>query len=380
MNIEKIIPPSKHIPQLDGLRGIAILFVLCFHYLPTSLATRFGWSGVDLFFVLSGYLITSRLLPYLNDKKILRKFYWNRFIRIVPLYYAFLLLFFGIWFLFNSTNTLNTFPFYTKNWQHFFVFIQNWIFITDETATKIHLLHLWSVAIEEQIYLIFPVLLLLTKRSAKSIFLTLVILFFFVLCCRYFYYTHFNSTTVYVKIFWNSFFRFDSFLAGAIVYLVYNKIQVIKNYSKILSWLGIICFLTISLKIVTTKNAEITNSFIATIGYSLIAIMYASLLNFILCKKNKYLDKIILNKFLRFTGKISYGIYLFHWPMYITMFALLNKLNLTVTATTINYINILCCIPLTYLLSYLSFRYFESFFLKWKAKLDYTESFTPSNS
>jgi peptidoglycan/LPS O-acetylase OafA/YrhL len=70
------IQSTSYIPQLDGLRGIAILMVVCFHYFPNTFLFRFGWSGVDLFFVLSGYLLTGRLLPYLDDKKILQKLYF----------------------------------------------------------------------------------------------------------------------------------------------------------------------------------------------------------------------------------------------------------------------------------------------------------------
>jgi peptidoglycan/LPS O-acetylase OafA/YrhL len=87
------IAPGKRIPQLDGLRGIAILMVMCYHFFPNNIICNFGWSGVDLFFVLSGFLITGRLYPYLDDKKILLKFYRNRFLRIVPLYFGFLVVF-----------------------------------------------------------------------------------------------------------------------------------------------------------------------------------------------------------------------------------------------------------------------------------------------
>lgn len=122
------IPTTKHIPQLDGLRGVAILMVMCYHFFPNNVICNFGWTGVDLFFILSGFLITSRLFPYLNDKKILLKFYRNRFLRIVPLYFSFLILFFICWFLLASKEALGNFPFYANHWWKFFFFIQNWIF------------------------------------------------------------------------------------------------------------------------------------------------------------------------------------------------------------------------------------------------------------
>ena len=74
----------KHLPALDGVRGIAILAVIAFH----SHVLGFGWAGADLFFVLSGYLITGILLRTRDDPGYFRTFYIRRVLRIFPLYYA----------------------------------------------------------------------------------------------------------------------------------------------------------------------------------------------------------------------------------------------------------------------------------------------------
>src|SRR5271157_2369587 len=103
---ERAPTPSGRIPQLDGLRGVAIGLVVLYHYfslhfttLPGTLSwyllypARFGWSGVDLFFVLSGFLIGGILLDAKGSRNYFKVFYTRRFFRIVPLYIALLVLF-----------------------------------------------------------------------------------------------------------------------------------------------------------------------------------------------------------------------------------------------------------------------------------------------
>jgi peptidoglycan/LPS O-acetylase OafA/YrhL len=365
------IQPGKHIPQLDGLRGIAILMVICYHFFPNNIVCNFGWSGVDLFFVLSGFLITGRLMPYLDDKKILLKFYRNRFLRIVPLYFGFLTLFFGAWFLLSSKETLGSFTFYSDHWWQFFLFIQNWVFANNLIEAKTHVQHLWSIAVEEQIYLLFPLALIFISNKTK-IFYFVLFTIVAILISRWYYFTLAIPREGYPRIFYNTFFRFDSFLSGVLVYLIYNNQIQFKKVKTILQWSGLICFLVLFIYIFITKDAEKNNTFISGGGYTIIAIMYAGLLQVTLFKKNKIVNLITSSGFLRYTGRISYGMYIFHWPLFLVGFAVINKafayLHFIPGSTTIHIINVLICFPATYLISHLSFRYFESFFLKRKVR------------
>ena len=162
---EETIGASDHPPRiqtLDGLRAIAILLVICAHYVPRVIrpggaATRAillegpGWAGcgVDLFFVLSGFLITGILVDAKGSKNYFRRFYWRRSLRIFPAFYALLL--FAIVrmrYLFRSLGFI-WFALYLRNW-----------FGADYVSDG-RLGHLWSLAVEEQFYIAWSVVVFL---------------------------------------------------------------------------------------------------------------------------------------------------------------------------------------------------------------------------
>ncbi|MFM6924140.1 MAG: acyltransferase family protein, partial [Ferruginibacter sp.] len=304
MQPEIKIQQGGHIPQLDGLRGIAILMVICYHYFPGNIVCNFGWTGVDLFFVLSGFLITGRLLPYLNENKILVRFYRNRFLRIVPLYFTFLMLFFAGWFLLSSNQTLSSFGFYKAHWWQFFLFIQNWVFAGNIAESKTHVQHLWSVAVEEQIYLFFPLFLILI-RNKKQILYAVIFIIIVIIISRWYYLHFILQEKAYLKIYLNTFFRLDSFLCGVLVYIMYNDRNIYRRFLRFIPWLTMLCALVLFLYIAINRDAEKSNAFISGGGYTIIALMFAGLLMIILLKKNKMINRITSLSFLRFTGRIS---------------------------------------------------------------------------
>ena len=143
----------KYIPQLDGLRGIAILIVLLAHldYLPifgSAKYLKYGRTGVDLFFVLSGFLITGILLDTKEFPGYFKNFYARRALRIWPIYYAMLILFFSLLpaiFPHHSFHTdWNAWPYYATYTQNLFY---NFPHSTPLGPT-------WSLAVEEQYYMV----------------------------------------------------------------------------------------------------------------------------------------------------------------------------------------------------------------------------------
>ena len=154
--------------------------------------------------------------------------------------------------------------------------------------------------------------------------------------------------------------------------MIYNNHVKFNKIKTVLHWLGLICFLVLLTYIFITNDAEKNNAFISGGGYTIIAIMYAGLLQSILFKKSRIINLITSFGFLRYTGRISYGMYIFHLPFFMLGFVFLNKafayFNFSIDNNTIHMVNVLICIPTTYLISHLSFKYYESYFLKRKSR------------
>lgn len=181
--ISEIAPSQSkpRIPELDGLRGIAILLVLLFHYVsstdygdaPVSLLQKIfaiGWSGVDLFFVLSGFLIGGILLDVRESPSYFKTFYARRFYRIVPLYYVWVAAFFVISIFWANPETWRSLPIYL-------LFLQNSIRIEHDIFRAAWLGALWSLAVEEQFYLVIPSIIRLIS-GRKLLFALFVAIIF----------------------------------------------------------------------------------------------------------------------------------------------------------------------------------------------------------
>lgn len=168
--------PAPHIRSLDGLRGIAILMVMFSHFcfigenlsndVPIERLLLSGYLGVDLFFVLSGFLITGILLDHQHRQRYLRVFYWRRALRIFPLYYFVLLLAMA------SVHWLSPADVAKQQgldapWWHW-LYLSNVAIMLKQTWLNspqwIQLSHFWSLAVEEQFYLCWPFLVRGMKR------------------------------------------------------------------------------------------------------------------------------------------------------------------------------------------------------------------------
>ena len=170
---------GSRIPALDGVRGLAILLVILFHHTLMRQETMFdrvfvnvarlGWTGVDLFFVLSGFLITGLLVDSKGGPHYYRNFYIRRTLRIFPLYYAFLFYTLRIcpW-LWPDTDLAGmarrSMEGRSEAW--YWLYLSNVLFARDDTFGHPNLAVTWSLAIEEQFYLVWPLIVALTSRRA----------------------------------------------------------------------------------------------------------------------------------------------------------------------------------------------------------------------
>jgi peptidoglycan/LPS O-acetylase OafA/YrhL len=362
---------SPHIPQLDGLRGLAIFLVVGQHYFGFFPVFSFGWSGLDLFFVLSGYLITGRLLAKSRSPGYFSNFYRNRALRILPLYYGVLLLFFaGIHFVARKEN-LSLMSYYTIHWKSFFFFTENWTYIIYGAPKATYLVPFWSLAAEEQFYLVWPVLLYLLVSNRSRIKLCLAIPPVVMIIRMAIYFSHFRTGNWNgMNIFFNTFCRIDSFAIGALLCEFHHARVRISDRVVNLFLSLTAAALVISYSIFMYVGGGY-NAFFGTVGNPLTAMLWACILHKSLSPSVGITGKFFRLRGLRFLGKISYGLYVFHFPIILlfqTRIVDWGMGHLSWSASTMKIPAIACCLLISLLLSMLSYRYYESFFLRLKKR------------
>lgn len=329
---------TAHYPALDGLRGIAILLVLAFHVLDLPA----GWMGVDLFFVISGFLIGSILIDTREKSYYFRNFYIKRVFRIFPLYYSVLI----VVILFFAIADIS---FWKSGWAFFFylqnimaTFLQFW-----PEGWQASLNHFWSLAIEEQFYLIFPlIVLLVSPRHLHWICLAGIIIS---ILCRLFFYYHHNQLGTYVF----TISRIDSLLCG-----VWAAIWVRKRRSLRIEFIILSVVLMAALLLVST---DLRHPVFQTIGFTVNAFFFSILLLMALSPE-MIVSRFLQIKFFKGTGKISYGLYVFHYPFLILFEHIIPssdyQRSLVIALTLV----------MTFSTAMLSFRFFESYFMELRRK------------
>jgi peptidoglycan/LPS O-acetylase OafA/YrhL len=373
---------TPRIPALDGIRGLAILFVLLWHYFPFTKPFFPGWAGVDLFFVLSGYLITGRLLATIGRSHYFSAFYRNRILRIFPLYYALITAFFlGATFLVRPVNQPH-FTWYLQHWPGFFCFTQNWTMIIHGVPENLTLAPLWSLAVEEQFYLFWPLVILLTRNAATRIkgFSIGILL---VLIGRTILYLQNPASAEYAYV--NTFLRMDSLLMGSLLCQLHHTGIKINQRWVITGMTALAGLMTASC--ISLGDVQPYNAFFSTAGYSLLALFFAALLHLAVQPTDKQPAKpqttgtqtqnnpvtpFLNSTFLRFCGRISYCLYLIHFPVLIiigTWLSIHGQRRWPEYTPVIRWGSLLVSLLLSFGLSALSYRYFETIFLRFKSRL-----------
>ncbi len=347
---------GKYIPALDGLRGVAILLVISYHYFEKDTPwVHLGWAGVDLFFVLSGYLITKRLIETSNYPNRYVMFYRNRALRIFPLYFLVVVLFYAsIYFLVRPQN-LHRFDFYLNNKVSYLLFLQNWLFLHNRPIEG-HLIHLWSLAVEEQFYLVWPLFLYTFYKNKyfKNILWGIII---GVLVLRNVLY-YFDNQTLY---YYHTLCRIDSMVCGALIFFIStSNIQ-----TTLIKWLGIAAAFVVLAGILIFKSAGFSSAFNTTIGYTALAFLFTSVLYYLIQNPGSIAASLLKNRTLRFIGKISFGIYIFHIPVFVICHQRLSSI-FQQRFQAANYLPEIICLLISIILSIISYYFYESYFLKLK--------------
>jgi peptidoglycan/LPS O-acetylase OafA/YrhL len=247
---QKPISNFQYRPDIDGLRTIAIGLVIGFHFFPEFIHS--GFIGVDIFFVISGYLITAIIYPQIQENRFkLSHFYLKRIKRIFPITLTCLLACYAIgWFYLIDTEYAQLGKYIgggAFSAVNFIAFFETGYF--DNSSILKPLIHLWSLGIEEQFYLIWPVLLSLLIYTKKEGYLFLLLSIFILLG-----FIHINEPNA---LFYLPHSRFWELLIGATLVIV-NTSKISSNYlsnipHNFLSILGIL-FLTASFIFINEKS------------------------------------------------------------------------------------------------------------------------------
>lgn len=348
----------KYFRQLDGVRAIAALLVMFFHFFVNvhsdnpiwnflGKVSVFGQTGVSLFFVLSGFLITRILLATKESPRYFVDFYIRRGLRIFPLYYLFLAIYF---FIVPALRNLPSVSFAEQS--YYWVYLQNFAitFKWPENGPN----HFWSLAIEEHFYLIWPCIVyyLSTKRLKLAVAFMLIL----ALICRII------LTNQGYEVFYFTFSRMDEIVIGSLLAILEAEGRFKQDSAKkfIIGFVGV---LIPTIVIWVSVNGK-AMGYIQVFKYNLLALCYFCLVGYAICvKESGIVARILSSRFFTFTGKISYGLYVYHPLCYMLVSAYLPQQSILQS--------FLISVGISYLAAYASYNLFESRFIALKKYFEY---------
>ena len=325
---------GAHLPSIDGLRGIAVLLVMQYHFwaLPFSLYKRkptlllddgvalvfgAGWIGVDLFFVLSGFLITGILLDVKGHGGYFRSFYARRTLRIMPVYFlflAFVIFMIPLVPLFDDGFTVTSRTENLRNDQFWF-----WTYLVNIAASlqSIHIqpgfvnLHFWTLAVEEQFYLIWPLVVLVLNRQRLAI--TCVAMIVAAAMLRIALTDGFasgvfntNASAILMPT------KMDTLALGALIAIMIRagKLDDAARYAPFILTATVIVVAVFFLK---NEGFALHDRDAKRWGYTAVALLFASALVLVLkASSASLLSRVLTSPVLRAFGKYSYAMYVVH--------------------------------------------------------------------
>lgn len=341
---------------------MAIILVILYHNFNFIEYFNYGWIGVDLFFVLSGFLITDILLTTLNSGNYFRNFYARRILRIFPLYYLSLILF--IFLLPLIPGYPLQMDYYRENSIWFFTYLQNWTLIFDYDGRATALNHYWSLAVEEQFYLVWPFVILFIRKPNRLLIFCLTTLIL-IIAIRLFIW---NEREFFPSWQWLFLFtRIDGILIGSMLAIMHHiNPNLLRRY-----FTGFIIFLTAAnyafYFINRSKNFEYPAWAIA--GYTTFSAIFALVAYEVITNGNRLIVGALSLAPLRFIGKYSYGFYIFHWPIFLIAKPYTDRLVANfLTPNSIGFLifSAILATGLAFVVSVASFHFFEKHFLKLK--------------
>ena len=330
---------NKYINEIDSLRAIAVIGVLLFHLFPDVITG--GFIGVDIFFVISGFVISkSYLFPLLSRQKTFKEFWIKRVRRLFPVYLLIILITTIASYLLLEPHLLKN---YAKSLIGQTFYIQNILFwiegsYFDKAITK-PLLHTWSLGVEEQFYIFFALLIIFSKRQNNRFVVFLSIIAIISLYLGYKVSSVSPKTSFYLLP-----MRIWEFYLGILAFLLTKKFKIQKN---IIIWKSLVYILLIIIVLTFFFDKEAPFP-----GWQSIIACGSIFLIISIIMRLQTNNCILSNRYMQYIGKLSYSLYLWHWVIISLFVTGLNK-ELNPPAAIVILI-------LSFLLSYLSYTYVEN--------------------
>ncbi|RYY61719.1 MAG: acyltransferase, partial [Chitinophagaceae bacterium] len=293
---------GSYVKEFDGWRGLGILFVLLAHYFPSYFIG--SWVFMEMFFVMSGFLITGILMDAKNKPQYYKKFMGRRVVRVFPVYYVFLLLIF-----FCIPASWLDLSYYRDHQAWFWLYGQNWLYAIEGWPAVKGLHHLWSLAIEEQFYLVWP--LVVWAFSTKNLLRFCVAMFFFSIAFRNFGMDFgFVMPFPYVA----TLGRMEGLVLGAIIAVLVRTDKSILE--RLAVPVTVISFVLMLVLFGLAGTMMFQNPVHYTLNYTVVDLFFAGMITMTLCSSELVRFKQLLNlRFFKELGILSYCLYIFHYPI-----------------------------------------------------------------
>ncbi len=354
---------------LDGMRGLFFLCILTLHVLEVwnhlplppqlripRMLIHWSWMAVDMFFVLSGFLITGLLMRMRGVRYAIRTFYFRRALRIFPPYYLLLAAVFTWMVVEAGTLAPALEPARLSYWvylQNLFIAMQGW----DSFRP---LSHLWSLAVEEQFYLLWPLLvLMLPMRQLRWILIGMLVLA--TLLRAYMVATGDSYLPVYVLLFT----RLDDLAAGSLLALAAATPAGRATLARWSPWAVVVGFAVAFAIAVLRGKYWLADPVVQVFGYSANIVIGAGLIAMMAFRERSFGLRVLFSSpALVWLGIRSYAAYLFHWPIAIALQRWIEPLQPDLFVATLLTWGL--TIVVTLLLAELSWRYWETPWRAWR--------------
>jgi peptidoglycan/LPS O-acetylase OafA/YrhL len=367
-----------HLPVLDGVRGLAILMVLLLHFVgnmqPTNAiervivgVTNYGSYGVELFFILSGFLITGILYDARNEPHYFRNFYMRRVLRIFPLYYGVLALVFVVAPLIPLLRGPTLDFLVDHQWWAWLYGVNVYVAIQGDWSFS-YLEHLWSLCIEEHFYLFWPVAVFLMARRPRLLIGMSLAIAFTAMAARL-------TGSMMGLSWWTTYvltpFRLDGLALGAFLAVMARQPGGLERLVRALPWVAMAAAALLALTFVWTRLVSRESmEFVLPVRASVIQVLLGCLLiSALVAAERSSISRFFRARWLMFLGTYSYGLYVYHHfiSYYLTVnqteFELARWLGSHGAAVTLQAT---LGVALSLIIACVSYEYFEKRFLRLK--------------